>query len=254
MSQRSELLDREPEPTQLQHAKPTADALLMFERLASDPNVDVTKLEKLIEMQERILRHQAKAAFDAAFSEMQGEIPVITERGEIEVDGRVRSRYATNEDIQEVLKPILGRHGFSLRFRHEQDGGKLKVIGILSHRSGHSEHDEFVTAPDNGGKMNDIQRIGSARSYGQRYTTMALLNIATRGADDDAVAAGKPLAPAEPDGYGDWLDDLTAVADEGTEKLQAVWSKSKPPYKRHLMSTDRQRWSKLKDHAAKVGA
>ena len=68
----------------LAEAEPDAIAVTvpvqMFERLACDPNVDVAKLEKLIEMQERIMRHQAKAAFDAAFAEMQGEIPIITER------------------------------------------------------------------------------------------------------------------------------------------------------------------------------
>lgn len=250
---KTELLDRADEPLQ-PAVRP--DPILMFERLATDPNVDVTKLEKLIEMQERILRHQAKAVFDRAFSAMQGEIPVITERGEIEVDGRVRSRYATNEDVQETVKPILQRHGFSLRFRHEYlDGGKMKVIGILSHASGHSEHDEFLTAPDNGGKMNDIQRIGSARSYGQRYTTLALLNIATRGADDDGKKAGRqePLAPA-PDGYQDWLDDMVAAADEGWPKLSATFGKSKAEYRKYVTGPDKDKWKELRARAQKVQA
>lgn len=234
---KTELLDRaevapEAEPAALPMK---ADTVAMFERLATDPNVDVTKLEKLIEMQERILRHQAKAAFDTAFSKMQGEIPVITERGEIEVEGKVRSRYATNEDIQETVKPILQRYGFSLRFRHEYDGPKMKIIGILSHDSGHSEQDEFLTAPDSGGKMNDIQRIGSARSYGQRYTTLALLNIATRGADDDGHKAGRQEPSKAPDGFEAWWATLPGVTSEGIVAFTKAWNASPVQFRNYVM-------------------
>jgi hypothetical protein len=82
-----------------------SELVLMFERLAKDPNVDVDKLERLIAMQERILRHQAKAAFDADFAQMQPEIPIVDERGRIEVKGTLRSTYAPLEDIHEVIKP-----------------------------------------------------------------------------------------------------------------------------------------------------
>lgn len=207
-------------------------AVTMFERLALDPSVNVEKLERLIEMQERIMRHAAKSAFDSAFSEMQGEIPVITENGEIKVEGKLRSRYATNEDIQEALKPILQRHGFALRFRNECNDKQIKVIGILSHRSGHSEQDEFVTAPDTSGSKNSIQAIGSSRAYGQRYTTIALLNIATRepgrGADDDGQSAVKKATPPAPAGYQDWLDDMRAVSSEGPSAVTKAWAESKP--------------------------
>jgi hypothetical protein len=226
----------------------------MFERLASDPNVDVTKLEKLIEMQERILRHQAKAAFDAAFSAMQGEIPVITERGEIVVKGERRSKYATNEDIQEIVKPILQRHGFSIRFRHEFiEGNRLKVIGILSHRSGHSEQDEFVAHADDSGSKNAIQALGSTRSYGQRYTTTALLNIATRGSDDDGQASEKFKAPSAPEGYDEWMADMEATADEGLPKLTAAWNKSSKEFRAHATKFDRHAWESLKAKAEQVG-
>src|SRR5688572_26167507 len=81
------LLDRE----DVAAAKPAAVAVvkspepdsvaLMFERLARDPSVDVEKLERLIGMQERIMAHNSRAAFNVAFSAMQGEIPAIAEKG-----------------------------------------------------------------------------------------------------------------------------------------------------------------------------
>jgi hypothetical protein len=258
-SKSADLLEREPDaPSQLivQPQPDGSGVLLMFERLAKDPSVDVEKLERLIAMQERIMRHQAKAAFDAAFAEMQGEIPVITEKGEILVKGELRSRYATNEDIQEIVKPILQRHGFSILFRNEFADNRCKVIGILSHRGGHSEQDEFVTKPDDSGGKNDIQALGSARSYGQRYTTTALLNIATRGTDDDGKAAGEKPKPdvQAPKGFEDWWADLQAVSDNGLGPLTAAWNASKIEFRNHLARTNRGAFNALRDKAAKVKA
>jgi hypothetical protein len=223
------------DPTPVAAAAVESGSLVqMFERLATNPEVDVVKLERLIAMHERLVAGQAKADFDAAFAVMQGQIPVITEQGQILVEGKLRSRYATNEDIQEVVKPILQAHGFSLRFRHEVTDGWLKVIGILSHRSGHSEHDEFVTRADDSGKKNPIQAIGSARSYGQRYTTTALLNIATRGSDDDGVGTSLMATPVAPAGYDGWLRTFTAAAETGWGTFQAAWSAAPAAYRTYL--------------------
>lgn len=233
--------------------EPVGGLATVIERLAANPQVDVAKLEKIIELQERILKHQAKAAFDAAFADMQGEIPVISEKGQIIVNGQLRSKYATNEDIQEAVKPILQKHGFALRFRHEWYDGKLKVVGILSHRTGHSEQDEFLTGADASGQKNDIQAIGSARSYGQRYCTTALLNIATRNQpDDDGQKAGRKEAP--PDGYQQWADDMAAVADEGMDRFREAWAKSKPQFQLYAAKHDKDAMAKVRKRAESVTA
>jgi hypothetical protein len=229
----------------------SSDVVGMVERLAANPNVDVVKLEKIIELQERILAHNAKAEFDAAFSEMQGEIPIITEDGRIVVNGQLRSKYAKNEDIQRIVKPILKQYGFALRFRNEVDGNRLKVVGILSHRSGHSEQDEFVTAPDDSGSKNSIQAIGSARAYGQRYTTISLLNIATEGTDDDGRRAGKPEVVA-PKGFDNWWADMAACVSDGITRYQEVWAKSSKEFRDYAMTHHRDEHERNKMKARTV--
>lgn len=226
--------------------------VLMFERLAADPKVPVEKLERLIAMQERILAVQAKAAFFAAFAQMQGEIPVITKRGEIVVEGKVRSTFAKHEDIQRIVRPILTKYGFALRHRNEfVDGGKLKIVGILSHRAGHTEQDEFVGAADTSGSKNAIQALGSTRQYGMRYTTIALLNIASEDEDDDGVSATgenlpsthtsqlTPAAPVQhPSGYLGWLDALRQSAMEGMPRFSAAWNEAPNAFRQRLTSTN----------------
>lgn len=225
----------------------------VLERLALNPEVPVDKLERIMAMQERILAHNAKSEFDAAFAVMQGELPIITERGEIEVDGKVRSKYARYEDIIEVVRPIMGRHGFGLRHKNETlPAGKFRIVGILSHRAGHAETDEFEFGADTSGKKNDVQAIGSTRSYGQRYTTIALLNIVTRGTDDNGKAAGQPAATEPPHGYGDWVTDLAACADEGLPALTSAWNASKQEFKSYILANDRSGWESLKRKAQAV--
>ena len=56
----------------------TIDPMLqMIERVALDPNADVSKLEKLIELSERVSDRQAKADFDKAMLGFQIEKGVI---------------------------------------------------------------------------------------------------------------------------------------------------------------------------------
>lgn len=241
-----------PEYRARQDSLVTQSPVSMFERLALDPNVPVEKLEALLSMQERITAHNAKAAFNAAFAEMQGEIPLIEEKGQIIVNGQVRSNYARLEDILEVIRPILQRHGFALRHRNEFTDGQIKIIGILSHREGHSEQDEFVAKADNSGSKNDIQALGSTRAYGQRYTTLALLGIATKGVDDDGADSEKGKAPTTPKGYDEWLADLEATAGNGWSAFESAWREAKPQYRTYAAQHDKARGARIKAKAQQV--
>lgn len=228
--------------------------VLMFERLAKDDKVDAGKLRELVDLQERILDRNAKAAFNAAFQRMQPNIPEIDEKGSIKnKDGQVQSRYSKFEDIQKVIKPILTAHGFALSFRSEWPQPNLvKVVGILTHEEGFARESEFMSAADNTGSKNAVQGLGSAVSYGRRYTTIDLLNITTRGTDDDGRKAGKPEPP---EGYDVWLAALEDEAKNGQAAYTAAWTGagSKPEWKTYAANHDKDRWNEIKAMAAAVG-
>jgi hypothetical protein len=188
----AELLPAETGAPQLPAPLSEAGAIVqMIERIALNPAADIDKFERLLEMQERVAARTAKAAYDAALAVMQPELPVIAERGGIRnKDGDVQSTYALWEDINDAIKPILSRHGFALSFRVERPEGLIAVTGVLSHRDGHREETTLSLPVDSSGSKNSVQAIGSSTSYGQRYTAKLLLNLTSRGVDDDGKAGG----------------------------------------------------------------
>jgi hypothetical protein len=105
------------------------------------------------------------------------------------VNGQVRSNYATFEDINDVIKPIMQTHGFAITFKVENVQSGMNVTGILMHRAGHRESTSMFIPLDTSGSKNAVQAVGSSTSYGKRYVMSALLNLTTRGEDDDGHAA-----------------------------------------------------------------
>lgn len=180
-------------------ASQSASIISVIERAALNPDVDIDKMERLLEMHERIMEREGKGAYFAALSEMQPKLPVVGRRGTIVVpakDGKTghSTPYALWEDVNEAIRPFLAEHGFSLSFRVKKDADRVEVTGILGHRGGHSEETMLSLPMDSTGSKNNVQSIGSSVSYGKRYTAFALLNITSRGEDDDGRAAGQAEA------------------------------------------------------------
>lgn len=232
-------------------ATPSGDAFMaMVERLAANPAVDVTKLAQIVDLQRGILADNAKAAFNAAFAQMQPEIPTIARSKRTN-----NAKYAPQEDIVQVVRPILERHGFGLSFRTEwPDKNTVRVVGILTHAEGHERTSEFLSEADDTGNKNDIQALGSAVTYGRRYTTTDLLNITTKDMDDNGAAAGRRTQSEvkAPAGFEDWWTDMIACADSGTKALEEAWTKSKPEYRKHVIASNKAVWEGLKRKAAGV--
>lgn len=178
-------------------------------RAASDPNVDIDKMERLLEMQERVIARNARAAYYDALAEMQPNLPVVSERGGIkDRSGNVQSTYALWEDVNEAIRPTLAEHGFALSFKVRRTDDQIVTTGILSHRLGHREETELALPSDTSGSKNAVQAVGSSTSYGKRYTAFALLNITSTGEDDDGEAGGAP-----PSISTEQFDTLNGLAD-----------------------------------------
>lgn len=211
-------------------ASESAAILSVIERMATNPDIDPDRIERFIALKERMDREAARKAFASALADCQSEIPAIEERGKISYgkdkagEDKGGPTYALWEDINETIRPILQRHGFALSFRTGQTPeGKISVTGILSHREGHFEDTTMVLMHDSSGAKNAVQAMGSSISYGKRYTAAALLNITSRGEDDDGQTAGRLLPKAQArEPYKEMQAELDACATK--EELQILWT------------------------------
>jgi hypothetical protein len=169
----------------------------LIERVALSPDVPFEKLEKMLELQERLWARESRRAFDLAIAEAKAKIPPIIKTGRVDYEsktgGRTQFQHETLDGIAKVVDPILSENGLSYRFRSEQKDGQLYVTCILAHRDGYSEETTLQGAPDTSGSKNNYQAVGSAATYLQRYTLKLALGLSAA-RDDDSMGATQ--APA----------------------------------------------------------
>lgn len=161
----------------------------MIERVAMNPDAGIDTLERLLQMQERVLDREARSAYSRDFAAMQAEIPTIKERGK----GHGSIRYALWEDVNEAIRPVLTKYGFGLSFKTSNADKQITITAILSHRDGHSEETTQSFPHDTSGSKNAIQAVGSSMSYGKRYTAGALLNLTSGEQDTDGATVSEPI-------------------------------------------------------------
>lgn len=210
-------------------ASESAAILSVIERMATNPEIDPDRIERFIALKERMDKEVSRKAFAAALAECQSQLPVIEERGQIKYGKKDKDgddtgpTYALWEDINEAIRPVLKEHGFALSFRtgHTIEG-KITVTGILSHRDGHFEDTMIALMHDSSGAKNAVQAMGSSISYGKRYTASALLNITSRGEDDDGEAGGRLLSKQE--ARGPYTELQKEIDSCGTlDELSILW-------------------------------
>lgn len=180
---------------------PTAIAVLtpmdMLERAVSS-NAGIEVIEKMMALQERWEKNQARKAFDNALADAKAEIPIIQKNREVDFTSAKGRTHYRHEDLAEVVRtitPILARHGLSHRFRTTSNANEpVTVTCIISHRDGHFEENTLSAGRDESGNKNSIQAIGSTSTYLQRMTLKAALGLAASDDDD-----GGKSDVAEPD-------------------------------------------------------
>ncbi len=180
-----------PEPQELIVSEQSSGILAVISRAATDPNIDIDKMERLLEMQTKLLERAAKEAFSRALAQTQAEIPVIKKDSH---NGHTQSNYASFGAINAVLMPIYAKHGFSLSFGTNPSTieNHLQIFCNVSHEQGHTEHYSYDLPYDGAGlrgnaNKSPIHASASTVSYGQRYLTTMIFNVAT--SDDDALTA-----------------------------------------------------------------
>lgn len=176
------------------------------------------QVEKMMDLQERWAKAEAKKAYDEAFANFKAEAVKII-KGKDVTDGPLKGKaYAELHDVVNAVTPALSKHGLSSSWKLTRDDRDwMEVTCYLRHVGGHEESVSMGGPPDNGGAKNAIQARASTKTYLERYTLKAITGLSEQKDDND----GNGAALAAEDLRDEWISKL-AQADD-MEAAAAIW-------------------------------
>jgi hypothetical protein len=176
-----------PEPREI---APADSLLSVIAAAARDTSVDVGKMTALLDFKERVEAKEAEKAFNQAFARIQLKTPRVKKDGCIDFgSGKSKIPFATWENVDAVMRPLLHAEGFAQSFRSKATASGACLVLVVTHAQGHCETSEMQLPADTGPGRNQLQACGSAMSYCKRYLTLEFWNVVTEGQDDDAKKA-----------------------------------------------------------------
>jgi len=202
--------------------QPELSESALLVRMAIDKDLDPEKLDKILDMHERMKASQNKERFEQAFSEMKGELPIITKSMDAKNDdGSTMYSFAPLEELQEKCDPILSKYGFAYYWEEsfiEATNCKRVIFYLSAH--GHTRSNYFDVPDIQGTRRNNpIQVAGMKSSYGRRYTFQSGVGMIIKGEDNDA----NYLTFNDAVEYSEQITWLKAC--ENLEDLKDVWGR-----------------------------
>ena len=172
----------------------------IIERAAGDPNFDVDKLQRLLDMQEAGEVRAADKLFAQSLTAAEAEMETINTNAK---NDQTRSKYATFAQVDREVRPIYTKHGFGITFTSEPTGmpKSILVVGTLSHRGGASRRYQVpmpITTQGFKGQamMTETHATMAAITYGRRNLEIMMFNLQI-GDDLDGNAPRQPPQPRQ---------------------------------------------------------
>lgn len=205
-------------------AMPSATQRMMavIEKASTDPRTNVEKMRALLDMNLELIREERRVAYNMAMKAAQEEMQPIVRKADNE-----GKKYSKLEHVDNALRPIYSKHGFSLSYnsRREADGTVTIMCDVL-HDSGHHEVKELNAALDLAGikgnaNKTQVQGVGSTVSYLRRYLTAMIFNVVFINEDDDGQGGKKDKTkdPFASRAAADNRDPAQKRADAGHELM-----------------------------------
>jgi hypothetical protein len=161
----------------------------------------VEALEKLVELQMRILDRHAETALVTALSEFKKACPPIRKTRKVDYTTktgvRVKFEFAELEGIQNTIDPVLHRFGLSYTFDTVGGERSIKTTCRVQHIDG-AFRESSVTLPVSGPQDSPAQQYGGTMTYGKRYSLAAAFGLVIED-DVDGLqpGVGEPITKAQ---------------------------------------------------------
>jgi hypothetical protein len=182
-----------------------SNLIAFLARAVHDPSVDVHKLEAIYRIiaeerreQRSILADEARVRATDALNKVSAELKVILRN---RYNDHTKSKFADLQAVDEVVRPIYTKHGFSISFDGVKHDGEFWVRATLRHVTpgasmDHVQTYELPAPPDLVGakgaaNKTEIQGICSATTYMRRYLKFMIFDAAT-GDDNDGNRITQP--------------------------------------------------------------
>jgi len=159
----------------------------MIERVATDPQLPIERLNAVMDMRERQMNKEAEQVFNQAFAGAMAEMPDVPKGGKNKHSGQT---YSTLDDLIRTTRPVLARHGLSLNWQTTVTGNEYSVTAIVRHAMGHNIQTTLAGSRDNGKQMNPLQGGGSTETYLKRYTGFSILGLSSGDEVEDDGSSG----------------------------------------------------------------
>ena len=160
--------------------------------IAVTQNADLEKLSKLMDLQERWEKNEARKKYIKAMAAFKANPPKIAKAIHVKYmtkKGEVEYKHADLAEAAMSIGMALSEHGLSAVWKTNQDKSQISVTCTITHVDGHSESTTISAGPDTSGGKNDLQAIGSTITYLQRYTLLTMTGLAAMGEDDDGQSS-----------------------------------------------------------------
>lgn len=201
---------------QVETVAPVAVTPMAMIQLAVQQGADIDKLTKLMDLQERWEKNEAKKAFNEAFARFKSEAVRVIKNRTVSAGPLSGKSYAELFSVVDAVTPALSSHGLSASWSLSKDEPNwIEVTCTLKHVLGHTESVSMGGPPDAGGAKSAIQARASTVTYLERYTLKAICGVSEQGDDADGKTGNK----AEPDAEG--KKALEACASFAS--LQKAW-------------------------------
>ena len=177
------------EEVQVYVAQPTQPVSVESMMIAALRENKVEALERLVALKERQDARSEERAFNLAMIAAQQDIePVAKDRQNTDN----RSWYATFENVHSAVVPIVAKYGFALSFGTADSpiAAHIRIVCDCMHRDGHSRRYQCDLGIDDKGMKGGatktmVQGEGSTMSYGRRYLSLMIFNVALTKEDTD---------------------------------------------------------------------
>lgn len=208
----------------------------IISKVASVKDVDVEKLERLMKMQEEWERRAAALHYNEMMALAQGEMTQISKDA---ANTQTRSKYASLEALDEAIRPIYTRHGFSIEFNEEHPGERPDGLVLSIYVSCGAEtrrRSKYIPITTTGFKgttmMTPTHASIGAVTYGRRALLKMVFNLAEADTDGDLAKFDRmergETEPPKPLTVDEMIEGMRACNDHTA--LYAYGQANRPRY------------------------